>query len=215
MFLRSILTNISITPSDHTLVYDHVSIVINACHITICTWHFDTTSYQLQDWNRPRWFYQSYGRSYKTSRLGSTYLSRPQHLGTLSFSTSWHINTLYYSLFICPVPIYFLCYSIEDQGGCCYTYKPYILYIWYRYPVRYRYPHYISFNFIVPSFFTFGFYIYFRYYSSDTNVLVETCEATPSVKFPWARDYIQCSIQFIKWLKFTHKYFLLSFGQWT
>ena len=58
-------------------------------------WHFDTPYFCFQDWKRPRRNYQSFGSSHETSRLGSTFLSHPPHLGTLSFIYLYLYFTFY------------------------------------------------------------------------------------------------------------------------
>ena len=85
MFLCSVLIDILIPPSNSAPVYDCVSISVNAQHPTDRTWYFDTPYLQFQDWRRQRWNYWSFGHSYKTTRMGSIFLSRPLHLGKLPF----------------------------------------------------------------------------------------------------------------------------------
>ena len=100
IFLGSVLTNLSIPPSDSTLVYDydHVSKVINTRHPTDHTQHFDSPYFQYQGWKRSRWNYQSFGRSYETTRLGSTFLSRLPYLGTLPFI--YFITSVYFCRYL-------------------------------------------------------------------------------------------------------------------
>ena len=158
MFLRSILTDLSIPPSGPTPVYDHVlrSSIHTMLQTTLNTLILHTSKFKSG--KRRRWNYQSFGCPYKTSNKGSTFPSHWPHHGTLPL-----IYFTYYILFFIWL-VHILSLFVYWWSGRDLYYVQVIhtihTYIVYWYPVRVPISSYIILSSSCSIFILFGLYIY-------------------------------------------------------
>ena len=146
IFLRSVLTDLSIPPSGPTPVYDHVSIVINACHLTniLDNLIHRTTNYKtginqggfinpMDILTKPLdWVLHSFHAHHILGHYPS-----PLH-------NIFRLFTFYFIYF--PLTYILSLFFYWRSGGV-------LLYVWaihtthrymqYHYPVRYQYSHFI------------------------------------------------------------------------